>query len=424
MVRENPFKEMTAQVAVVGSGPAGCYLAQALLKSAPKLEIAMIDQLSTPFGLVRYGIAPDHQGTKTVDRQFARLFEKQGVEFIGGVRVGEDVSLDQLREAFDAVVVATGLHADAQLAIQGSDLAGVYGAGRITRLLNGHPHEEDVPESLGEVVGIVGMGNVAIDLVRLLAKTEADLDGSDIVDAVHAELASEVHEIHVLSRSTVGASKFDSVMVAELLELEGLEHHIHGIDASTLSPDNSREEVIRQLIEHEVTQPRVRIHWWFESAPVRVEGGARVTSMTIRSAEREVTVPVSAVVTAIGFGAGERPALVQVDEDARASGRVDSGLYAAGWVRTGPRGALPDQRSQARELAERILHDLLEDAESRAGQGVAALHGLGIATATTYADWQAIDRHEQAIAPPERVRRKITSAAELEEVIAQARAGI
>ena len=157
-------------VVVVGSGPSGCYTAQFLRKQWPAADITVLDRLPVPFGLVRYGVAPDHQGTKAVDRQFDRLFTRDGVRFVGNVEVGGPVTVDQLRAAFDVVVLATGVSGDRPLGVPGAELAGVHGAGRLTRLLNDHPDEQHPVAPLGPRVVVVGNGNVALDVVRLLAK--------------------------------------------------------------------------------------------------------------------------------------------------------------------------------------------------------------------------------------------------------------
>lgn len=426
--RENPFKALTSTIAVIGSGPAGCYLAQALLKSAPNLEITMFDQLPTPYGLVRFGIAPDHQGTKGVERQFARLFEKQGVRFVGGVRVGYDCTLEQLQERSDAVVVATGMHADAGLNIPGIDLPGVYGSGRITRLLNGHPHEGDAVDSLGEFVSVIGMGNVAIDLVRLLAKEDTDFDGSDVVDDVHRELAKDVREINIISRSTVRDSKFDPVMVAELLELAGVKHTVHGAEGlpkpsgEDSGERHPREVVVQQLIDHEPSgETHVEVNWWFETTPTRVEGGDKVELLVVENEGAEHTLEADSLLTAIGFLGTPEQSLVEVTEDARGTGRLEPGLFVTGWLRTGPRGALPDQRSQARELADRILTDVLE--ASTQGRNAPGLGDLEFPAATTYEDWKAIDEFERSSAQPGRVRKKITTEQGFTDVIETHREG-
>ena len=162
--------DVAPRVAVVGSGPAGCFTAQSLRRTFPHAPIDVFDELPTPYGLIRYGVAADHQGTKSIARQFDRLFTHEGVRFRGNIRIGADVSLDELRRSYDAVVVATGMHSDTRLAVPGGDLANVHGAGRITRLLNTHPDEADAPR-LGADVVIIGQGNVAMDVARLLART-------------------------------------------------------------------------------------------------------------------------------------------------------------------------------------------------------------------------------------------------------------
>ncbi|MEM8794809.1 MAG: FAD-dependent oxidoreductase, partial [Pseudomonadota bacterium] len=171
---------MNAKVAIVGSGPSGCYVAQALVKALPNAELTVIDRLCVPFGLIRYGVAPDHQGTKAVSRQFARLFEKQGVAFVGNVELGRDLSLEALRDAMDVVVLATGLYGDRTFEVPGKDLSGIYGSGAVTRYWNGHPDSEGMKPEFGKRVVILGNGNVAIDVLRLLAKSPVEFDGSDI----------------------------------------------------------------------------------------------------------------------------------------------------------------------------------------------------------------------------------------------------
>ena len=174
---------MTSKIAIVGAGPSGCFMAQSLGKACPDVEITIIEKLPVPYGLVRYGVAPDHQGTKAVIRQFARLFEKQGVNFAGNVNVGAgdaaDLSLAELRDIFDVVVLATGLSEDRRLGLAGEQTGGVYGSGAVTRFWNDHPSDQALAPEFGNQVVVVGNGNVALDVVRLLAKGADDFNGSD-----------------------------------------------------------------------------------------------------------------------------------------------------------------------------------------------------------------------------------------------------
>ena len=420
------------RVAVVGSGPSGCYTAQAVRKRFPGAEIAVIDRHPFPFGLVRFGVAPDHQGTKAVSEQFARLFERDGVEFVGSVRVGsgpeDNVSLAQLREAFDAVVLATGLHQDARLEVPGADLSGVHGAGRITRLLNSAADEVRPAPSLGATAAVVGMGNVAMDLVRLLASASDQLEGSDVCDETHAALTESLQTLHVVGRSLPEQAKFDPVMLREILDLPGVDHVVHGVDAAELAvAGDARSELVAEMLRRgadAAPEPRVRVEWWFDRCPERivgVEGGAedgRVTGMHLRPTGSDASVQelsVDSVITAVGFCAGDAQQLVDVDESAQQTGRVEPGLYVAGWARRGPRGTIPSQRTDAQELAEVIEQDLSARDESGSESDRTGLAGLAdaLSGATDYATWQTIDAHETRHAAEGRVRRKITDPQEL-----------
>lgn len=397
-----------ARIAIVGSGPSGCYSAQALRRKLPDAEINVIDKLSTPYGLVRHGVAADHQGTKDVVKQFARLFERDNVNFIGGIEVGTDVSLETLRSSFDAVVLANGLHEDAALTIQGASLTGVVGAGRITRLLNSHAHEDRDVESLGANVALVGHGNVAMDIIRLAASEDSALDGSDVDDEARAKLFDDVRVVHAIGRSLPSAAKFDPVMVREIADLDGVAHVVHGVDAQQLAAaEDVRSELILELLERPApASPRVTIEWWFGYAPKQVLGNERVAELEIVSTDstNELALEVSSVVTAIGFRAAEGQALVTMTEDARDSGRIDDGLYAAGWARRGPRGTIPSQRTDSRELADTIVADLATEGNKPGRKAIER----ALAKATTYDGWLLIDAHEARNAAPGRVRRKIT----------------
>ncbi|MEZ0163656.1 cytochrome P450 [Kineococcus sp. LSe6-4] len=412
-------------VAVVGSGPSGCYTAQAVRKALPRAEVTVLDRLPVPYGLVRHGVAGDHQGTKAVSRQFARLFEEDGVRFVGGVEVGSDVQLAQLRSAFDAVVLAHGLHEDARWEVPGADLPGVHGAGRITRLLNGHPGEARPAPRLGAAVAVVGHGNVALDVVRLLAKRPEDLAGSDVDDEAHRRLGGDLRVLHVLGRSLPAAAKFDVPALREVLDLPGLEHVVHGVGPDTLAgAQDPRSQLVLDLLGAPgVPGARLQVHWWFGHTPVRVLGQDAVTGLEVRACctaeagPQETTVlDVDGVVTAIGFTADAGQRLAVLDGAARASGRIEPGLYAAGWARRGPRGTIPSQRTDARELARTIAADL---ATCPGAPGWRSLSGA-LPAATGYDGWLLIEAHETRGALPGRLRRKLTDAGELRRIAATA----
>ena len=401
---------MTAQVAIVGAGPSGCFLAQALLKSAPDLGVDLIDALPVPYGLVRYGVAPDHQGTKAVIRQYARLFERQGARFIGNLAVGRDVTLDDLRAAYDVVVLAAGLSGDRKLGIPGEDLPGVAGAGAVTRALNDHPDAGPLP-ALGPRVVIMGNGNVAIDLLRLLAKTPEELAGSDLGQRGTDWLAcGGVEEITIVGRSPAARAKFDPVMIRELGKLSGVVIRVE--DAGTSDdPDGAKKIEALAAIDGHGTGPR-RVTFRFGLTPEAVEGAGRVTAVRFSAnADGTLTLPSDLFLTAIGFedsGSLDRAALLAGAEDVGA-GVVAPGLYATGWFRRGPTGTIPDNRADAQALAARILADLpaLSQAER---PGRAALAHLDI---VDYDGWKRIDAAETATCPDARSRAKITARGEM-----------
>lgn len=396
---------MSGKIAIVGAGPSGCYLAQALLKAEPALEVDLVDALPVPYGLVRYGVAADHQGTKAIARQFARVFERQGAQFWGNVEIGRDVTLEKLRKAYDVVVLAAGLSGDRKLGVPGDDLAGVYGAGRITRALYEHPDSEALPE-LGAHPLIVGNGNVAIDLLRLLAKAPEELEGSDLGERPGHWLAkSRIESLTIVGRSPAGGAKFDPVMVKELAKLKRVKITVDG------GNEDSDAKVLAALasVNGHGDGP-VKITFRFGLTPVSVEGGTSVQAMHFAGTEGEERIDCSSVLTAIGFEAAgglPREALIKGAEDLE-RGRLAQGLYAAGWFRRGPRGTIPENRADAQALAAVILEELAPEAGK---PGRAALEVLQ--DAVDYAGWCRIDAEETGAAPRGRVRAKITTKDEM-----------
>ncbi|MEM9011096.1 MAG: FAD-dependent oxidoreductase [Pseudomonadota bacterium] len=412
---------MTPRIAIVGSGPAGCYVAQALRKALPEAEISVLDRLCVPYGLVRYGVAPDHQGTKGVTRQFARLFERQDVDFLGNIEVGRDIALEELRGAMHAVVIATGLYADRRLGVPGDDLPGVYGSGAITRAWNGHP-DSDVAPSFGGRVAVIGNGNVAADVVRLLAKAAGDFAGSDVAAALIGEA---VEEIHVIGRGSLAAAKFDVAMLKEIAALSGVRcdlaegDSIAGPGEAETPIGAAMAEAVKQL--RDASAKRIVFHAGWTVARVEADG-ERVAALTLRrpdgSAEKRLAC--DSVITAIGFdddGAIDRASLLQ---DASADGVLAPGLFAAGWFRRGSQGTIPENRTDAQEVAAAVAAWLSDGThEDRPGRKV-LLDRLG-ERITTYRDWLAIDAAETDAAEPDRCRRKLRTWSEMKDVIEKQR---
>lgn len=374
--------DMSGKVAIIGAGPAGCYTAQALLKAAPDLEVDIIDAQPVPYGLVRYGVAADHQGTKGVTRQFERVFTRMNARFYGNVKVGHDVPLAALEEAYDTVVMAIGLSADRKLGIPGDDLPGVYGSARLTRALYDHPDAEPLPD-LGPNPVIIGTGNVAVDLLRLLVKTPQELAGSDLGPGPTDWLKRlSVRQITTLGRSPAAAARFDPAMIRELSKLERINATLH----PTAHGTEGIEGVLAELAK--TTFGALPVDLLFERTPCAIRQGPDGLILTVSSPAGREEIAASSIITAIGFAS---------------DGLFAAGTYyAVGWHKTGPTGALPRCREDAQMLAAEILECLSPDP---ARTGRVLLDRLP--NTTDFAHWQAIDTFEKAAAAPDRCRRKL-----------------
>src|SRR5271169_2792270 len=244
-------------VAVVGSGPAGLYAAEALVKQAAALPVPVplrvdvIDRLPTPYGLVRYGVAPDHKSIKSIAQYLRKVLESPDVRFLGGVHLGEDVTRDDLLSAYDAVIYATGAMRDRRLGIPGEDLPGSYAATDFVNWYCGHPDVDSAAFTLdAESVAVIGVGNVAVDVARILIRDPAELAATDIPEPVMDALrASRVREVHVIGRRGPAQAKFTTKELRELGDLPGVdvvvgpgEADLDAFDASGESARLARED--------------------------------------------------------------------------------------------------------------------------------------------------------------------------------------
>lgn len=391
-----------ASIAIIGAGPSGCFTAQALLKALPDVQIDIFDRLPVPYGLVRYGVAPDHQGTKAVIRQFERLFDRQGVGFFGNINFGHDLTLTDLAPLYDAVVLATGLSGDKRLGIPGEDLAGVYGSGAVTRAWNDHPDAAGLAPTIGREVVIMGNGNVAVDLLRLIAKSEPEFDGSDLAPRHVADLAKAgPRKITMIGRGTADAAKFDPVMLRELGRLENAR-----ITVLDHSGEGKVSEALAAINGHGSPDAAHKITFRFGWTPEALTGPGHVATAHFTASDgsgARLDRPCDTFLTAIGFEPAD-PALsgLSASED----GSIRPGLYATGWFRRGPRGTIPENRTDAQTVAARIAADLGAAAAPRPGR--AGLTTL-VPHATGYDGWLRIDAAERQASPPGRCRLKITT---------------
>ena len=385
-------------VAVVGGGPSGCYTAAALRKLLPGVQISVFDSRPAPFGLIRYGVAPDHQGMKNVARQFERLFASDGTEFFGGVTVGADLSLEELTDNYHVVVMATGLAQDRPLGIPVNPDAALFGAGEVMRYLNSDPDErlrawsDDPSRRLGRDVVIVGAGNVALDVARLLAKTDEELAGSDIDDTARASLQiPRIQSIRILGRGPRERARWDAAMLSELCALPSTEVWVDGE---------------RLAVSDQDTPTTIEVE--FLRAPLRVD---HVDDRTVlvaadpRSGAEHAYVADS-VITATGFVAAE-------SQDQRALQRAHRLVHIGGCA-SGVLGNLAENRVLAKAAAAEVV--ALVD-RTMLLSGADAIRSSLSPDVLSYEDWLAIDAEEVRRAGPDRCRQKISSVPEMRIVV-------
>jgi ferredoxin--NADP+ reductase len=373
------------QIAIVGAGPSGCYLADALGRKLPTAQIDIFDRLPTPFGLVRGGVAPDHQGTKNIARQFERTLSKTGTRFWGNVDIGRDLSIDDLKAAYDIIAVTTGALEDRPLGIAGEGLAGVYGSGAFVGWYNGIPRFRDLAPHLdGKSLAVIGNGNVALDIVRLLAKTEAELANSDLcAHAREAFSAARITDLWLIGRRGPLEASFTSAELAELGQLARLGIAIDGAQLPTGVPpdfpDEQRKlaeknlEILHGYAAQSSGDKPITLHFLFNAAPVAAHGSPRIENLELERTRVEqgrafltgerFQIPVDMLVAAIGYRSEPIPGLpfdIQRSIFAHMQGKVAPGIYTAGWCKRGPQGVVPANRADALAVAELILTDIAE----------------------------------------------------------------
>jgi ferredoxin--NADP+ reductase len=425
------------RIAVVGSGPAGFYAAGALLAAEAPVEVDLFERLPTPWGLVRLGVAPDHPKIKTVSKAFEKIAERPGFRFFGNVDVGRDLTHDDLLSLYHGVVYTVGAQTDRRMGIPGEDLPGSWPATAFVAWYNGHPDFQDLSFDLsGERVVVVGAGNVAVDVARMLALTEDELRGTDTTDAaIEAILGSGVSEIVMLARRGPAQAAFTTPELQELGELAGADVVVHRADLeldaaseAALADDTTARrnlEVMGEYGARERSGKPKALELRFCTSPVSILGDGRVEAVevvrnelvadesgrvkAVPTDEREV-IPCGLVLRSVGYHGLPLPD-VPFDERAgtipNAGGRVLGaggepvrGVYCAGWIKRGPSGVIGTNKKDATETVELLLEDAREgrlgQPEHPAAERVDELLAERGVQVVTYAGWQAIDRAECA----------------------------
>jgi ferredoxin--NADP+ reductase len=424
------------RVAVVGSGPAGFYAAGALLDAEIPFEVDMIERLPTPWGLVRLGVAPDHPKLKTVSRAFERIALKPGFRFFGNVEVGRDLTHQDLTQLYDAVIYAFGAQSDRRLGIPGEELPGSWSATELVAWYNGHPDFQELEFDLNvERAVVIGNGNVALDVARMLALTPEELAPTDTTDpAIEAIGASTISDIVVVGRRGPAQASWTTQELKELGELAGADVVVDPAElvldpqseASLEQDTNSKRnmEVLRDFAAREPTGKPVTVRLRFLASPVAIHGDGRVESIDLvrnRLEEQDgrlVAVPTDEhetldcglVFRSVGYrGVGltelpfeERRGTIRnelgrvVDTDGTHVARS----YCAGWIKRGPTGIIGTNKKDATETVAQLLDDVqagrVAHREEATPDAVEALLAERDIRTVTYPGWTSIDELERA----------------------------
>ncbi len=429
---------MPHSFAVVGSGPGGMYAAQGLVDKLPGCRVDVFDRLPSPFGLIRGGVAPDHQTTKRVGRAFEKTMLSDGVRFLGNVQIGHHVEIGTLEDIYDAVILAYGAPYDNRLGIPGEDKINVFGSNAFVGWYNCHPDFVDLdPDLEVDAVAVIGVGNVAVDVARVLAKTPVEMAVTDLpAYAGEAIDAAPIRDIYMFGRRGPVEAAFTNVELREMGRLENAQPvvDLDQLPETVEAPHMSARDL--RLRARNVTTMRgfagvsgdgkaKRVHFRFFASPVEILGRDRVEGVRLERTRVEdgrciptgevFDIACGLVVTCIGSRAEQ---LAGVPFDARAGvvlhedGRVRPGLYAVGWVKRGAVGTIGTNKNDSLAVVDLLIGELA--GPGRDGPGMfdrlAAERGLRV---VSYPDWQAIDRLETEAAAPGAPRRKFVTSEDM-----------
>jgi len=424
------------RVAVVGSGPAGFYAVAALLASDdPRFEVDLIERLPTPWGLVRLGVAPDHPNIKAVSRAFEKIAAADGFRFLGNVEVGRDVTHEELTSAYAAVVYAFGAQSDRRLGIPGEDLPGSWPATSFVAWYNGHPDYQDLEFDLShERAVVIGNGNVALDVARMLSLTPEELRPTDTTDAaIEAIGAAGVKEVLVLGRRGPVQAAWTPIEVGELGDLAGADILVDAaeleLDAASEAELEAAPPTVKRNVEHlrayagaaPAGKPR-SIRLRFYTSPVAILGEEKVEAIEVVrnelvdgravATDEHETIPCGIVFRSVGYR-GTPVEGIPFDEGSctvpndggrvlDADGAPVPGVYCAGWIKRGPSGVIGTNKKDATETVERLIADAGAGALEHGGDAAAfdALLASRAVAVVTQDGWEAIDRAERAAGEP------------------------
>jgi ferredoxin--NADP+ reductase len=449
------------RLAIVGAGPAGIYAADLLLKAERAFDVSidLFEQLPAPYGLVRYGVAPDHPRIKGIITALRDVLDRGDIRLFGNVRFGEDITLEDLKKHYNAVIFSTGAIRDAGLDIPGIDADSSYGAADFVSWFDGHP---DVPREWpldAQSVAVIGVGNVALDVSRMLVKHAEDLLPTEIPDNVHAGLAaSQITDVHVFGRRGPAQVKFTPLELRELGELRDVDMVVYDEDfdydeaTKTAISSNKQIMVIDRVLQSWRTRPsvnnaggeasrRLHLHFWAKPVEVKKDADGRVAALvyerTRPDGEGGVTgtgelreVPIQQLYRAVGYFGSPLPGVpfderhgVIPNHEGQAlhpdSNEIVPGVYATGWIKRGPVGLIGHTKSDAMETVRHVINDQGSwwQPQDPSEESIPALLAERGVRWTDIDGWHRLDEHEVALgAPHARARIKVVARDEMVDV--------
>jgi len=409
------------RVAVVGSGPSGMYAAADLVAQG-RATVDVFDRLPIPFGLVRYGVAPDHFSIRSIRNTLDLIWDEPDIRFLGNVNIGADIQVDELRKAYDAVILTYGASADRTLGIPGESLTGCVGATDFVAWYCGHPDANRVffETYLPTVThaAVVGLGNVAVDVARILAKTPEELHATDMPAHVRATLASmSLTDIHIIGRRGPAQATWTTKELRELGELENCSVEV---DQVGLASDAAWEtdqrvalrnvEVVRGWMERPASTGR-KLHLHFLARPIAAAGTDHISILQVERTEftqsgslastgEVIDLPIEFLVRSIGYRGTGLPGVAFDDASGtvvQELGRIEPGLYAAGWIKRGPSGIIGTNKKDAAETVASLLADADSESLPMGDGSIDALLAERNLETVSIDGWRAIDRAERTL---------------------------
>ena len=417
------------KVAIVGAGPAGYFAAQALQNLQTdelQFTIDMIERLPTPWGLVRSGVAPDHPKIKTVAKVFEKVATAGNFRLFGGVELGTDISIEQLKDMYDAVVIATGSALGKKLGIAGEDLPGSISAAEFVPWYNAHPDFADFNVDLnGSTAVVIGAGNVAMDVARMLALEPSELDPTDTADhAIAALKASAIREVVISARRGPEHAAFTSPELRELPKLEhtnvlmaksDIEAAIDRAGSEIEKDTKSNLDAMLLISEKEATNHDRTMKFQFLATPIEIKGAGKVEEVVFQKtgSDEKFSIKCGLVITAIGYEAASIPGVpYERGKVVNIEGRVSENLYVVGWAKRGPSGVIGTNKSDAADVMKLLVEDLKDAKNSGDISEI-----LPVNKVVSQANWEAINAAEIAAGEPlGKPRRKFVSREELHQI--------